>query len=129
MKNHISTFSYLMLKYFVFVFLTGFLVFNSKGQSKPVKKKQTVLEVEKKNSQNDYVLIPDMNFEKALINLKIDSIQDGKVLRNNVLKTKVLKINYFESIGSDRCSFDPISSLSGIEEFINLEELNLASLK
>ena len=57
MKNHISTIGNLTLKYFVFAFSVGFLVHSSKGQLKPVKK----------SSQNDYVLIPDVNFEKALI--------------------------------------------------------------
>lgn len=69
------------------------------------------------NSQNDanlYTLIPDVNFEKKLIALGIDSgAADGKVLTSNIDKLTTLDVSY-----------SSITSLTGIEYFINLETLN-----
>lgn len=68
----------------------------------------------------EYVIIPDANFEKALISLKIDSIKDGKVLKQNVLKVTSLSLYYY---GNSISVNDKIKSLSGIEAFVNLEKL------
>lgn len=66
-----------------------------------------------KPDSSEYVKIPDINFEKALIKLKIDNVQDGQVLRNSVKKVDSLDI-YEEEI----------SNLQGIEAFISLKKLN-----
>jgi len=61
-----------------------------------------------------YTTIPDINFEKRLIELGIDSGEvDGKVLTSKVAVVKSLKV-------------DPtiISDLTGIEDFIALEQLD-----
>ena len=81
MKNHISALGNLRLKYFVFAFLMGFglLFFGCKSK-------------EVTDPKSEYVIIPDINFEKALIQLKIDDVQDGKVLKTNVLKVTSLYI-------------------------------------
>lgn len=193
MKNHISTFSNLMLKYLVFAFLMGFgLLFfgcKSKEETKPnqppesfivsttlsssgqnvilkwtkskdpegdlvsysvvytdtvarnlidttfiiknlpfsteikgyiiakdTKGNKTISPFNTKTA-TEYVLIPDQNFELALIDFKIDDIKDGKVLRKNVINVTYLKINvvYNDS--------EKIRSLIGIEAFSNLDEL------
>ncbi|MES2517913.1 MAG: hypothetical protein V4585_07385 [Bacteroidota bacterium] len=103
MKNHISTFSNLSLKYFVFAFFVGFglLFFGCKP----------------KDIEPDYVSIPDVNFEKELIKLGIDDVQDGKVLRANVLNIASLSI-----------AGTMIKDLTGIEEFVNLKILNCSNL-
>lgn len=59
-----------------------------------------------------YTAIPDINFEKALIDLKIDDIQDGIVLTANAKKVTRL---YIFSKG--------IQSLVGIEAFTGLTDL------
>ncbi|PWK27947.1 hypothetical protein LV89_01354 [Arcicella aurantiaca] len=66
----------------------------------------------------DYVLIPDANFEKWLIALKIDDVSDGKVLKSSVLKVTSLNVS-----DTSNDNIDPINSLTGIEAFINLETL------
>lgn len=65
------------------------------------------------NLAQDIVLIPDKNFEKALISLGIDNIQDGKLLRSQAEKTT--QLNLYDA---------QISNLQGIEAFINLLDLN-----
>ncbi|MEO8515850.1 MAG: T9SS type B sorting domain-containing protein [Flavobacterium sp.] len=60
-----------------------------------------------------YTLIPDINFEKALISLGIDNgSPDGKVFTSSISNLSTL------SIGGRN-----ISDLTGIEDFINLTEL------
>lgn len=60
-----------------------------------------------------YTLIPDVNFEKALIDLGIDSgAIDGKVLTANA--AKVLKLDV---------AFSGITNLTGIEDFTSLRIL------
>ncbi|NID09995.1 leucine-rich repeat domain-containing protein [Fibrivirga algicola] len=60
-----------------------------------------------------YTAVPDINFEKELIKLKIDDVQDGRVLTANAAKqTGGL---YFYSLG--------INNLAGIEAFTNLTVL------
>ncbi len=66
-----------------------------------------------------YTLIPDINFENKLISLNIDSgTPDGKVLTSSVSAVTTLNITN----GS-------IVNLSGIEDFINLTDLNCNSNK
>ncbi|KAF2336283.1 T9SS type A sorting domain-containing protein [Flavobacterium daemonense] len=60
-----------------------------------------------------YTLIPDINFEKKLISLGIDSGKaDGKILSENI-----------ESLTSLNVSGSNISNLSGIEDFVALKGL------
>ncbi len=61
-----------------------------------------------------YTLIPDTNFEQALINQGIDTenILDGKVLTTDINSIEVLNINH-----------QSINSLGGIEDFTMLKEL------
>ena len=47
-------------------------------------------------TENPYVLIPDINFEKALIELKIDDVQDGKLLRSSAEKVTRLQLNGYQ---------------------------------
>lgn len=66
--------------------------------------------------EQGYVNIPDKNFEAALVELKIDNIVDGKLLRSAAAKVKKLNLN------SKR-----IGDLSGIEAFTDLEWLNVSN--
>ncbi|SEP31938.1 gliding motility-associated C-terminal domain-containing protein [Flavobacterium sp. CF108] len=60
-----------------------------------------------------YTSIPDANFERVLITLGIDNgAIDGQVLTANINSIKSLEIR-----------FENVSSLSGIEDFSNLETL------
>ena len=68
-----------------------------------------------------YVAIPDVNFEKSLIALKIDDVQDGKVLRKSVSTLTTLNLS-----GQTKTESDKISSLVGIEAFINLRQLTFS---
>lgn len=62
-----------------------------------------------------YTQIPDPNFEQALIDLNIDSgTVDGQVLTANVTNVKILQI-----------PGRSIINLTGIEDFTQLESLNL----
>ena len=60
-----------------------------------------------------YTLIPDVNFEKALISLKYDTIQDGKVRTSNIDTISNLNVNRKQII-----------DLTGIEDFIALTDLD-----
>jgi Leucine-rich repeat (LRR) protein len=61
-----------------------------------------------------YTLIPDVNFEKKLIALGIDSgVTDGKVLTNSVNKLTSLDV-----------SNSSIVDLTGIQDFVGLKNLN-----
>ena len=77
-------------------------------------------------NENSYVLIPDINFEKALIELKIDDVQDGKLLRSNAEKVKELELNGGAWFGRNETIYS-IKNLQGIESFINLEKLHCDS--
>ena len=66
----------------------------------------------------DYIAIPDVNFEKILIKLRIDDIQDGKILRKNTTNVTSLVLTNTSGIDADK-----IKSLTGIEAFTNLEDL------
>jgi len=58
-----------------------------------------------------YTAIPDPNFEKALIDLNIDSgVIDGQVLTSDIITIRSLEIRYAN-----------ISDLTGIEDFSDLE--------
>lgn len=58
-----------------------------------------------------YTSIPDPNFEKALIDLNIDSgVIDGQVLTSDIITIRSLEIRYAN-----------ISDLTGIEDFSDLE--------
>ncbi|GAB4035226.1 leucine-rich repeat domain-containing protein [Spirosoma gilvum] len=61
---------------------------------------------------NPYVLIPDINFEKALISLQIDDVQDGQLLIANAQAVQSLNI-----------ASKGIRSLQGIEAFSSLHLL------
>ena len=63
---------------------------------------------------NPYVTIPDVNFEKALVALKIDDAQDGKLLITSAQKVTRLEV-----------SSKQIASLQGIETFTNLAYLDI----
>jgi Leucine-rich repeat (LRR) protein len=63
-----------------------------------------------------YISILDKNFEKALIALKIDDIQDGKILKSSAEKVTSLQI-----------SQKVINSLKGIEGFKNLTYLDCSN--
>lgn len=60
--------------------------------------------------------IPDSNFEQALVDLGIDSdgIVNGQVLTSNI-----------ENVISLNLRYKNISDLTGIEDFISLEDLNV----
>ena len=65
------------------------------------------------NSKSIYTLIPDLNFEKKLIALGIDSgTTDGKVLTSNI-----------SSLTSLDVSSSSISNLTGIQDFVALTSL------
>ena len=63
-------------------------------------------------SENPFVLVPDINFERELIRLKIDDVQDGKLLKVSAKKIAYL---YLDNLG--------IKNLEGIEAFIDLDRL------
>jgi Leucine-rich repeat (LRR) protein len=66
-----------------------------------------------------YTLIPDINFEKKLIELGIDTgVSDGKVLTKNV--SAVTELNLYGA---------SISDLTGIQDFASLTTLNCMSNK
>ncbi|MCM0664722.1 T9SS type B sorting domain-containing protein [Flavobacterium tyrosinilyticum] len=68
-------------------------------------------------SAQQYTSIPDSNFEQALIDLNIDSgTIDGQVLTANIINLKTLVLQ-----GKN------ISDLTGIENFTNLEYLDLGA--
>lgn len=64
-----------------------------------------------------YTLIPDVNFEKKLISLKLDfGNTDGKVLTNNIDKVTSLNV-----------SNNSIANLTGIQDFTALTTLNVGT--
>ena len=67
---------------------------------------------------SEYVTIPDENFEKYLITLKIDDVFDGKVLRKNIIS--ITSLNVQSETKSDN---NKIKSLVGIESFVSIKKL------
>lgn len=65
-----------------------------------------------------YTLIPDVNFEKYLIAMKVDGVVDGKVITNKI--ANITSLSLYTSNGDPQ-----ISDLTGIEDFTALEELSL----
>jgi len=68
-----------------------------------------------------YTLIPDIEFEKALINNGIDNVQDGKVLTARIAVEKKIDYRY--------TNYQTITDLTGIEDFAALEILNTPGTK
>ena len=66
-----------------------------------------------------YAKIPDVNFEKALISLKIDDVQDGKLLRSSAEKVTELYVD-----GYGKSDNEKNKNLQGIEAFKNLIKLD-----
>ena len=62
---------------------------------------------------NQYTTIPDQNFEQALIDLGYDNVLDGQILTSNISSLNYLNISNLN-----------IQSLTGIEDFITLTNLN-----
>ena len=58
-------------------------------------------------------IIPDSNFEQALINLGLDNVNDGQVTTSNIDNVTILNL-----------AFNSISDLTGIEDFSALTELH-----
>ena len=69
-----------------------------------------------------YVNIPDVNFEKTLIKLNRDTIQDGKVRKANLTT-----INELQLSGINKNPADKIQSLVGVEAMSNLTILDCGS--
>ncbi|MDC8001807.1 T9SS type A sorting domain-containing protein [Aequorivita todarodis] len=65
------------------------------------------------NTLMDYTLIPDMNFEQALIDLGYDTAIDGKVLTANI-----------ETVTQLDVSEKGIAHLNGIQDFTTLQNLD-----
>ena len=70
------------------------------------------------NDVANYTVIPDKNFEQALINLKYDDVADGKILTQKASKVSTLDLKN-----------KGIISLEGISAFKNLETLELSQNK
>ncbi|MFH6991933.1 T9SS type A sorting domain-containing protein [Flavobacterium sp. FlaQc-48] len=65
----------------------------------------------------EYVLIPDADFEKALISNGIDGVIDGKVLKSKVEATESLRFNG-----------GLVTDLTGLEYFKNLKSLDCSGI-
>lgn len=72
-----------------------------------------------------YTLIPDINFEKTLIKLNIDGVEDGKVLTRTISNIKNLELNTYDSSNINY----KIKDLTGIQDFSSLEVLKLPNNK
>ncbi|MFV8333174.1 T9SS type A sorting domain-containing protein [Flavobacterium sp. XS1P32] len=72
-----------------------------------------------------YTLIPDINFEKALIKLNIDGVEDGKVLTRTISNIKNLDLSTYDSSNI----YYKIKDLTGIQDFSSLEVLKLPNNK
>ncbi len=70
------------------------------------------------NSFAQYTSIPDPNFEKALILLGYDNVEDGRVRTYDIADINYIELNGYE-----------IESLKGIEGFRDLEILNVVDNK
>ena len=66
-----------------------------------------------------YTLIPDLNFEKELIKLGYDDVEDGKVQTARIESIQRLDVNAYRKEDSEK-----IKSLVGIQDFRSLEFLN-----
>lgn len=74
----------------------------------------------KKNSNskiNDFIEVPDTNFKKYLVT-NFDTDKDGKISKSEAEAVKVIN-----------CSNMNISDMAGIEQFINIEELDCSKNK
>ncbi|MFB9107828.1 T9SS type A sorting domain-containing protein [Flavobacterium gyeonganense] len=69
-----------------------------------------------------YTLIPDFQFEQALISLNLDDKYDGKVITNNIKDVTYLYINCYAN-----GHFTKISDLTGIQDFTALKVLECSS--
>jgi ELWxxDGT repeat protein len=69
---------------------------------------------------NNYIRIPDENFEKKLIELEIDDVEDGFVLRANIEEIESLNLS------TSRTDSNKITDLTGISEFTNLKTLRVS---
>ncbi|WP_428230573.1 T9SS type A sorting domain-containing protein [Flavobacterium sp.] len=67
-------------------------------------------------STPQYTLIPDAGFEKTLIDLKIDGVEDGKVSTTRIANIKTLDLSKTNNTYK-------ITDLTGIQDFAALEEL------
>lgn len=66
------------------------------------------------NGLPEWTLIPDINFEKSLINQGLDDKLDGKVLTSKVSNLKLYRMEHAR-----------VKDMTGIESFVNLENLFL----
>ncbi|SHM98493.1 T9SS type A sorting domain-containing protein [Flavobacterium xinjiangense] len=69
-----------------------------------------------------YTLIPDFQFEQALLSLNLDDKQDGKVVTNNIKDVSILSINCYAN-----GHFTRINDLTGIQDFTGLKVLECSS--
>lgn len=76
------------------------------------------------NSVKEYVTIPDENFEKQLIALKIDS---DNSLNHQILKSDAEKISRLDL--SKNANLGEIKDLTGIDAFVNLTYLSASQHK
>ena len=77
-------------------------------------------EIERPEPVNDFVEIPDIEFEKELIRVGIDS--DGEI-NQKLLKTDAEKVTKLSLYRAD------INTLKGIESFVNLKNLDAEANK
>ena len=70
----------------------------------------------------DLTYVPDNEFEQALINLGYDDILDDAVLTENIIEVEWLNLDYYGGIVNGK-----ITNLTGIEDFVSLEYLNVKS--
>ncbi|KAF2328453.1 T9SS type A sorting domain-containing protein [Flavobacterium nitrogenifigens] len=64
----------------------------------------------------EYIIIPDPEFEKALMTNGLDGVVDGKILKSKVLATDNLHLN-----------IENVTDLTGLESFKNLKNLELTA--
>lgn len=72
-------------------------------------------------SESEYISVPDINFEKAIIGLGYDDIIDGRVLKKNIASVEKLNVDFTGMTGQ---AFLQISDLTGLEGFISLTHLS-----
>ncbi|MET3025306.1 T9SS type A sorting domain-containing protein [Flavobacterium sp. UW10123] len=64
----------------------------------------------------EYIIIPDPEFEKALMTNSLDGVVDGKILKSKVLATEKLNLN-----------IENVTDVTGLESFKNLKKLELTA--
>ena len=72
-------------------------------------------------SESEYISVPDINFEKAIIGLGYDDLIDGRVLKKNIASVEKLNVDF---TGMTDQTFQQISDLTGLEGFISLTHLS-----